>query len=187
MAYLKVVRDEEGWRITRIHDGLVDGTWKAADWDSMKEIIEVQSVELGPKTNVNVDPRFAGSFVTTPEFNLEEISSQEFWMWNGQIHNHKPNQGGPKRQPRRIKPTMANLVHADACGRLWDFTFHWRGHHQRERGSVRMVNVWNATPEPDGSIQMFSLRVPRTAQSAREAVAWTFNVRADQYSPQKET
>ena len=188
MAYLKVTRAEDnGWKVTRIHEGVNDGTWMAKNWDEMKAIIERESLELGPKTRVNVDPVFQKKFGHTPEFDLKEVSTQEFWMWNGSIHNHRPNQGGPKRQPRRIKPVTANLVHADSFGRLWDFTFEWRGHYNRERTSVRMVNVWNSTPEPDGSIQMHSIRVPRSVRSAHEAVAWTFNLLPNQYQPQKET
>ena len=50
-----------------------------------------------------------------------------------------------------------------------------------------MVRVLNATPEPDGSIQRYYLRVPPTMERAREAVAWTFGKREYEYAPEKET
>jgi hypothetical protein len=50
-----------------------------------------------------------------------------------------------------------------------------------------MVSVRNRTPEPDHSFKQYQLRVPPTMQTAREAVAWTFAMDADQYRPAVET
>ena len=50
-----------------------------------------------------------------------------------------------------------------------------------------MVHVVNATPEPDGNFHDFFLRVPPWMQTAREAIAWTFGLSADEYDPQQET
>jgi hypothetical protein len=50
-----------------------------------------------------------------------------------------------------------------------------------------MVEVVNATPEPDGTHHIYWLRVPPTVGSAREAVAWTFGLNADHYRPLRET
>jgi hypothetical protein len=49
------------------------------------------------------------------------------------------------------------------------------------------VEVVNSTPEPDGSRRTYFLRVPPWVRTAREGVAWTFNLSADAYSPQQET
>ncbi len=50
-----------------------------------------------------------------------------------------------------------------------------------------MVKVVNSTPEPDGSLKDYFLRVPPTMKTAREAVAWTFDVPAARYTPALQT
>jgi len=50
-----------------------------------------------------------------------------------------------------------------------------------------MIRVLNSTPEPDGSRKTYFLRVPPDMTSAKEAVAWTFNLDGDEYKPQQET
>jgi hypothetical protein len=50
-----------------------------------------------------------------------------------------------------------------------------------------MVKVVNSTPEPTGEFRDYFLRVPPTMRTAREAVAWTFDVPADEYAPLVET
>jgi hypothetical protein len=62
----------------------------------------------------------------------------------------------------------AELVQQDDFGRLWRTGITLHGE------PVTVVEVVNATDEPDGSRRRYFLRVPPTAQSAREAVAWTF-------------
>jgi len=47
--------------------------------------------------------------------------------------------------------------------------------------------VTNATPEPDGTVRQYVLRVPPTMTTAREAVAWTFGMDAEEYEPQMES
>jgi hypothetical protein len=42
--------------------------------------------------------------------------------------------------------------------------------------------VINATPEPDGTRKHFFLQVPAHLPTAREAVAWTYGMRADAYA-----
>ncbi|SDS05078.1 hypothetical protein SAMN05444158_0843 [Bradyrhizobium canariense] len=44
------------------------------------------------------------------------------------------------------------------------------------------VEVINATPEPDGTHKQFFLQVPTNMRTAREAVAWTYGLRADAYA-----
>jgi hypothetical protein len=46
-----------------------------------------------------------------------------------------------------------------------------------------MVEVVNATPEPDGTSATYLLRVPPTTRTAKQAVAWTFGMTADDYHP----
>ncbi len=44
------------------------------------------------------------------------------------------------------------------------------------------VEVINATPEPDGTHKHFFLQVPANIQTAREAVAWTYGMRPEDYA-----
>jgi uncharacterized protein DUF6745 len=51
-----------------------------------------------------------------------------------------------------------------------------------------MLRVVNSTPEPDGSRNVYWLRVPnRRWHSTQTAVAWTFGLAAHGYQPSKET
>jgi hypothetical protein len=46
---------------------------------------------------------------------------------------------------------------------------------------LMLVKVVNSTAEPDGSFKDYYLRVPPSMQTAKQAVAWTFGLTADQY------
>lgn len=52
---------------------------------------------------------------------------------------------------------------------------------------LAMVRVANATPEPDGSLKSYWLRVPPFVTTPHEAVAWTFGVSAAYYAPAIQT
>ncbi|HEX3161149.1 MAG TPA: hypothetical protein VHQ92_01100, partial [Pseudolabrys sp.] len=52
---------------------------------------------------------------------------------------------------------------------------------------IVMVKVRNSTPEPDGSIKDYFLRVPPDMRTAQEAVAWTFGLDVKEYQPAVET
>jgi hypothetical protein len=52
---------------------------------------------------------------------------------------------------------------------------------------IVMIEVVNATPEPDGRRKRYWLRVPPGTQTAHEAVAWTFGLSARDYTPAIET
>lgn len=93
---------------------------------------------------------------------------------------------------RFLREGDAELVHEDATGRLWRRELpvvHLRG--QRVQGPaaepVVMVEVTNATPEPDGSRRTYFLRVPPHMRTARDAVAWTFSMTGSDYSPSAES
>lgn len=82
---------------------------------------------------------------------------------------------------RYLEDSGAQLIHEDECGQLY----------QREISGdepLTMVRVVNSTPEPDGSYRTFFLRVPPTITTAREAVAWTFDIDdAEEYKPLQES
>ena len=80
-----------------------------------------------------------------------------------------------------IKDSGAAAVQRDKCGVLY------RQHFGDNHEDIVIVHVINSTPEPDGSYNNYFLRVPPETQSAREGVAWTFGLTADEYDPIKET
>jgi hypothetical protein len=72
------------------------------------------------------------------------------------------------------------LDHDVESGTLWRRAF-------VDDEPIVMLEVTNATQEPDGRFKHYWLRVPPRMTKARQAVAWTFSVRADRYKPRIET
>ena len=50
-----------------------------------------------------------------------------------------------------------------------------------------MLQVVNSSPEPDGTMKDYFLRVPPTIRTPQEAVAWTFNMEPSEYRTTVET
>lgn len=82
--------------------------------------------------------------------------------------------------PRYLIESNADIINEDQYGTLY---------RKRMSGDepLVMVRVKNSTPEPDGSFREYFLRVPPFMRTAKEAVAWTFNIEEDSYNPEKET
>jgi hypothetical protein len=82
---------------------------------------------------------------------------------------------------RYILETGATLVQEDRYGQLY----------KKQRNSwqepVVMVKVRNSTPEPDGSIKDYYLRVRWDTETAHQGVASTFGLTAEEYNPIVET
>ncbi|HEY9774151.1 MAG TPA: hypothetical protein V6C81_10130 [Planktothrix sp.] len=79
-----------------------------------------------------------------------------------------------------IRLSGAKLIQEDECGALYE--------KQLEGDEpIVVVKVLNSTPEPDGSDKHYWLRVPPEVRTAREAVAWTFGMEAQNYAPRVET
>jgi hypothetical protein len=74
----------------------------------------------------------------------------------------------------------AKKVHEDECGILYRKEFF-------NDEALVMVKVINSTPEPDGTRREYFLRVPPAIQTAKEAVAWTFEMSPAQYVPERQT
>lgn len=51
----------------------------------------------------------------------------------------------------------------------------------RNDGVALFAKVLNSTPEPDGTFKTYFLRVPPTIKTPKEAVAWSFGVRPEDY------
>jgi hypothetical protein len=75
----------------------------------------------------------------------------------------------------------AVLLSKDKTGELYKKNM---GQHEEP---MVFVKVKNSTPEPDGSIKDYFLRVPPTTKKAIDGVAWTFGLTAKDYSPSLET
>jgi hypothetical protein len=81
---------------------------------------------------------------------------------------------------RFLAAAKAELVQEDNFGRLHQIQFY-------DYEPLLMVEVVNATPDPDGSVRRHLLRVPPETESAHEAVAWSFGRRAKDYGPVVQT
>jgi hypothetical protein len=81
---------------------------------------------------------------------------------------------------RYLREGNARRIGRDEAGVLW-----WMPMDNDE--PLVMVEVVNSTPEPDGTSRTYWLRVPPTTRTAREGVAWTFGLTAEEYSPLVQT
>jgi hypothetical protein len=81
---------------------------------------------------------------------------------------------------RYLADTSAKPLGRDEAGVLWRIDL------PRDEPVV-MVEVVNATPEPDGTHRTYWLRVPPHTRSAREGVAWTFGLTEQEYQPGTQT
>ena len=107
------------------------------------------------------------------DLTAREIASEG----NAEVRRVMLERYGPARF---IQDTGARLVHSDETGELYRLEL------ERDE-ALCMVRVLDATPQPDGSRRAYWLRVPPTVQTAREAVAWTFGLEAEDYRPATET
>ncbi len=101
---------------------------------------------------------------------------------NAEVRRVMTERFGPERL---VREGGAELVDEDETGRLWRRSF--PGARWNRPEPLVMVEVRNSTPEPDGSVRMYFLRVPPTIASARAAVAWTFGLEHTAYEPAVET
>lgn len=79
-----------------------------------------------------------------------------------------------------ILDTGGQIVHHDRYGTLYR-------KNQLNDEPIMLVRLTNSSPEPDGSFRTYFLRVPPNMRTAREAVAWTFNMTPEEYAPEVET
>jgi hypothetical protein len=81
---------------------------------------------------------------------------------------------------RYIETSGAKEIHRDDAGVLYRKEF-------LNDEPLVMVKVINSTPEADGSFKSYFLRVPPTMKTAKEAVAWTFNIEEEGYELDEQT
>jgi hypothetical protein len=77
---------------------------------------------------------------------------------------------------RYLRDAGARKMGSDETGTLWYLDL-------PGDEPLVMVEVINSTPEPDGTSRIYWLRVPPRTRSAREGVAWTFGLTAEEYQP----
>lgn len=84
---------------------------------------------------------------------------------------------------RIVRDGGAELIDQDATGKLWELsrTTDWSWNR------ARFVEVINSTPEPDGTRHHYFIRVPPEMRTAKQAVAWTFELGEIEYRPFAET
>ncbi len=104
-------------------------------------------------------------------------ATQIFAERNAEVRRVLTERFGPARL---IAESGAECIHRDDWGALYRLE-------QPGDEPLVMVKVVNATREPDGTFKEYTLRVPPTIQTAREAVAWTFDVESSQYRPLVQT
>lgn len=118
---------------------------------------------------------FAWKNVPVPEFAIQNPSAIEL--------SHIANaEVGPQRRslieimtPERfVMMRGADCIAQDPFGRLW--LRNWRF------DAWAAVEVTNGTPEPDGSFKSYFLQVPAHMRSPRQAVAWTYGMREEDYN-----
>ena len=99
---------------------------------------------------------------------------------------------------RLMRESGGEVIHEDETGRLWrrrvgpvtgprSWTQALSWNRPPTHEVVVMVEVINATPEPDGTFRTYFLRVPPDIRTARAAVAWTFGMTEQAYAPTAET
>lgn len=81
---------------------------------------------------------------------------------------------------RYLLEAGAAEIHRDGFGRLYRLT-------QRLEEPICAVRVVNRTAEADGTFREFWLRVPPNMTTARQAVAWTFGLAPEEYTPRLES
>jgi hypothetical protein len=81
---------------------------------------------------------------------------------------------------RFLAAAKAQLVQEDDFGLLYRIQFF-------DYEPLLMVELINATPDPDRSLRRHLLRVLPETESAHEGVAWSFGRRARDYAPVVQT
>jgi hypothetical protein len=81
---------------------------------------------------------------------------------------------------RFLKESGAEPLQEDEAGKLWRVEM-------PDDEAIVLVEVVNSSPEPDGTFNVYFLRVPPDTQTAKAGVAWTFGLTEDEYQPLRQT
>lgn len=113
--------------------------------------------------------------VMTDQFSVDDILTER----NAEVRRVMINRYGISRF---LIDSDAEKIDVDEFGTLYRQALSGTRNAQ-----LCVVEVINKTPEPDGSFKIYHLHVPPNIMSAREAVAWTFGMRAEEYNPLQES
>ena len=83
-------------------------------------------------------------------------------------------------QDRYMQDCGAQLIQSDDCGELYVKPI-------ANDETMTMVKVLNSTPEPDGTVKIYWLRVPPNTPTAKAGIAWTFGMDEKEYEPMIES
>lgn len=153
-------------------------------WPTSKEMTAPmhQRLDLPPRSTVT--DMFQGSLRQSSSASLVRFIVQNEKMWkrmtpelilairNVTIRREAMEKYGVEKLLRKGGGT---LHQKDDYGKLWRLP----SDNQTDK-HAQWVEVVNATKEPDGTYAHFFLRVPPDMETARAAVAWTFDVRGEQ-------
>lgn len=81
---------------------------------------------------------------------------------------------------RFMAESNATPIHRDEYGELYHVRFN-------DDQPLCMVKVYNSTPLPDGTREVYWLTVPPEMERAKQAVAWSFGLSEAQYDPKFES
>lgn len=149
-------------------------------------------VALRPPDDYHADPNRRLHSETGPALAWGE---EQYWYWHGaevpELFVLEPERLDPKDMLNHNNMTVRRAyierigvaklskhglsLHHDDTGELWSV------------GGQRYVRVLNSTENPDGSRDEYFLAVPPFTRTAKEGVAWTFNMRPEEYAPHVET
>lgn len=141
--------------------------------------------ETGPavKPDGKGEPKFFWHGVEVPDYvvmapstiNVKEIDACR----NAEVQRVMIERYG---MTRYFQDCRATLIAKDSFGELYEKRMapNWGQ-------PWRFVRVKNSTPEPDGTIKEYCLRVPPDITSAQAGIAWTFGLDGEDYQPEIET
>ncbi len=112
-------------------------------------------------------------FVARNEFDAADIDAQP----NAEVRHVMLKNYGVARY---INESGAQEINKDEYGILYRKTL-------RGGEAICIVEVINKTPSSDGDRKKYHLCVPPNMTSAKQAVAWTFRMSAEEYNPVRET
>lgn len=121
------------------------------------------------------------------EYHIKDVRVPDFVVTNPEKIKLDDINREPNTEVRRImmerygyekylKNSKAKMISQDPFGKLWQVDV-------PADEPLVMVEVLNSTPEPDGSIKTYFLRVPPHTRTPQEGLAWTFNLPTRDYDP----
>lgn len=130
---------------------------------------------------------FCGIFIIIANSKEKRLALQETrYSWRGAIVLDMPDRAVLTPEQERMRHVERTMSIASQ-GRIIDDDFEHGTLIGVNRANGNVLRVWNSTPESDGKRKSYYLRVPPHIRTAKEARAWTFGMRQDEFVLAKET